>query len=83
MREEFDFPNLSCNQLAKALETTANRINELVVSRRGMKADTPLRLEKDGIGAARLWMSLQMNWELQTAKKKASEAIAMIKRCVA
>ena len=47
LREEFMQPlGLSSNALARALEVTPARINEIVRERRGISADTALQLAR-------------------------------------
>ena len=47
LREEFLVPlNMSANQLAEAIGVPANRISDIARERRGVSADTALRLGK-------------------------------------
>jgi addiction module HigA family antidote len=56
---------LSQNKLALALRVPVRRINEIVRSRRGISADTALRLSRYFGTTARFWMNLQTAYELQ------------------
>jgi addiction module HigA family antidote len=47
------------------------RINDLVLERRAMTADTALRLSKYFGNSAQFWMNLQMEYELDIAAAKA------------
>ena len=50
IREDILKPlGMSVNQLAKALGTTAARLNDIVRGRRGITADTALRLARGGL----------------------------------
>ena len=55
---------LSSAALAKALGVTPARINEIVRKRRGINAETALRLAKYFKTDAETWMNLQDRYEL-------------------
>ena len=80
LREDFMEPyQLSANSLAKALGIPQNRVSDIVRGRRGITADTALRLERAfGVSAA-FWLNLQAQYELEVAKQKAG---AVIKKTV-
>jgi addiction module HigA family antidote len=59
---------MSVNQLAKALGITAARLNEIVRGRRGITADTALRLARYLGTSAEIWMRLQLEYDLRTAR---------------
>ena len=44
-----------------------NRLNELVLGKRGITADTALRLGRFLKTSPQLWMRLQADWDLQQA----------------
>ena len=59
--EEFLKPKgISQNQLALAIHVPARRINEIVLGKRGVTADTALRLGRYFKMSARFWLGLQM-----------------------
>ena len=60
---------LSATALAKALGVTPARINEIVRRRRGITAETALRLARYFNTDARSWMNLQHRYELETAAR--------------
>lgn len=61
-REEFMVPlGLSSNALARALNVTPARINEIVRERRGISADTALRLARFFNTSHHFWLNLQTN----------------------
>jgi addiction module HigA family antidote len=63
--EEFLKPmNLSQNQLALSIGVPARRINEIVLGKRGVSADTALRLAKYFDMSPQFWLGLQMDYEL-------------------
>lgn len=59
---------LSANALAKALRVPAPRINDIVRERRGISADTAMRLARYFGGDARSWLNLQVAWDLRVAE---------------
>ena len=70
LREDLLKPlKLSVNQLAKALCVDAPRINEIVRGRRGITADTALRLGRYFGTTPEFWMNLQKNYELRLARQ--------------
>lgn len=67
--EEFLKPmNLSQNRLALRIGVPPRRINEIVLRKRGITADTALRLAKYFNMSAQFWMGLQMDYELDVAE---------------
>lgn len=80
LREEFLKPlRLSQNKLAMDLHVPARRINEIVLGRRGITADTALRFARYFKMSPQFWLGLQMDFELDLAKdaneKKIEEEI--------
>ena len=75
-REDFMEPlNLSANGLSEALGVPQNRISDIVRGRRGVTADTALRLERAfGVSAA-FWLNLQSHYELEVARRDAGKTI--------
>ena len=70
LREEFMRPlGLSSNALAGALHVTAARINEIVNEKRGITADTALRLARYFGTDAQSWVNLQNHYELECATR--------------
>ena len=69
LREDFLIPlGLSANRLALELRVPSSRIADLVHERRAMTADTALRLSRYFGMSADFWMTLQTNFDLQTAR---------------
>ena len=68
---------MSVNHLAKALAVDAARLNEIVRGRRGITADTALRLARYLGTSAEFWIGLQMHYDLRVAER---EKLARIKR---
>ncbi len=76
LREDYLVPlNLSANALAKALNVPAPRINDVVRERRGVTADTAMRLARYFGGDARSWLNLQAAYDLRLAERANSKRI--------
>ena len=81
LREEFLLPlNLSANALAIALGVPAPRINDVARERRGITADTALRLARYFGTSAEFWMGLQADHDLRHAELATNDALARIRR---
>ena len=80
LREEFMKPmGLSSNALARALEVTPARINDVVRGQRSISADTALRLARFFGTSAEVWLNLQLQFDVQTAEDAAGAAIRRIR----
>lgn len=76
LREDFLEPlGMSANALAQALHVTPTRINDIVRERRGISADTALRLARYFGGDAQSWLNLQSTFDLRTAEQSAGATI--------
>jgi len=77
LREDFLKPlGMSANALAKALNVPAPRINDIVRERRGVSADTAMRLARYFGGDARSWLNLQTAYDLRSAEITNAKRIA-------
>jgi addiction module HigA family antidote len=76
LREDFMKPlGLSSNALAMELRVPVTRISEIVRERRGITADTALRLARYFNMSAEFWMRLQMDYDLECAADAEETAI--------
>src|ERR1035438_4265658 len=76
LREEFMKPlGLSSNALAMELRVPVTRISEIVRERRGITADTALRLARYFNMSPEFWMRLQMDYDLESAVDAEETAI--------
>ena len=67
--EEFIKPmNLSQNRLAIDIGVDARRINEIVLGKRAITADTALRLSRFFGNSPQFWMGLQTQYDLDIAE---------------
>ena len=58
---------LSQNALAREIGVPPRRINEIILGKRGITADTALRLAKHFGNPPRFWMELQADFDLEEA----------------
>lgn len=74
--EEFLKPlNMSQNRLALDIRVPPRRINEIVLGKRGITADTALRLACYFGNSSRFWMGLQMDYDLDIAEDEIGEMV--------
>ena len=70
LKEEYLKPlGMTPNALAKALRVPAPRINDVVLERRGITADTAMRLARYFGGDAQSWLNLQSIYDLRVVEK--------------
>ena len=73
--EEFLRPlDLGQMEAARRLGISLNRLNEIVLGKRGITADTALRLARLLKTSPQFWMRLQADWDLNQALAKAAKA---------
>jgi addiction module HigA family antidote len=76
LREEFMVPlALSANRLAIELRVPVTRVSEIANERRGISADTALRLERYFGMSAEFWLGLQKDFDLHTARQMEGKKI--------
>jgi len=66
------------NKLAVSIGVPPRRINEIVHGKRGITADTALRLGKLFGTTAQFWLNLQTLYDLDLAEDRAAEQIDAI-----
>ena len=59
-------------EAARRLGISLNRLNEIVLGKRGISADTALRLGRMLKTSPQFWMRLQADWDLQQAIQRAA-----------
>ena len=62
-------------RLAKDICIPPRRINEIVLGKRGISADTALRLARYFSTSADVWMNLQNRYEVEMARMANGDAI--------
>ena len=79
LREEFLLPmGLSANALAIAVQVPAPRINDVAREKRGVSADTALRLARYLGTSAEFWMGLQADYDLKMSARELKLALKRI-----
>jgi addiction module HigA family antidote len=82
--EEFLIPmGVSQNALARAVGVPPRRINEIVLGKRGITADTALRLSRAFGTSEGFWMGLQADYDLEEARKLIDAALQQVERLAA
>ena len=72
LKEDYLLPlGMSVNRLAEALGIGASRLNEIVRGKRGITADTALRLARYFGTSPEFWLNLQSLYDLRMAEQKA------------
>ncbi|MBA1241918.1 MULTISPECIES: HigA family addiction module antitoxin [Pseudomonas] len=76
LREEFMVPmGLSASALARALGVSAPTVNDIARERRGISADTALRLSRCLGTTPEFWVNLQASYDLRVAEIESGEMI--------
>ncbi|MGB9072810.1 MAG: HigA family addiction module antitoxin [Terriglobales bacterium] len=79
LREEFLKPmGLSVYELAKRLRVPAPRMNDIVLERRGISADTAVRLSRFFGTTEQFWLNLQGAYEISRVKAEHATEIELI-----
>ena len=82
--EEFLNPmGISQNALARAIGVPPRRINEIVLGKRGITADTALRLSRAFGTSEGFWMGLQADYDLEEARKLIDGALKNMEKLAA
>jgi len=78
--EEFLKPmDVSQNALARAIGVPPRRINEIVLGKRSISADTALRLARAFGTSEQFWMGLQSDYDLEEARKVAAAELRKLR----
>ena len=76
LEEEFMRPlGLSANALARRIDVPVTRISEIVRGKRGITADTALRLARLFGTSSELWLGLQSEYDLRVARQESGSSI--------
>jgi len=79
LREEFLKPmGLTPCGLSKHIQVPAPRVNDIVLERRGISADTAVRFAKFFGTSEQFWMNLQATYEIRLARRKLARALRRI-----
>lgn len=69
LKRELAARNLSANKLALAIRVPSGRITQILNEKRGITAETALRLSRYFGNSARFWVNLQSRYELALAER--------------
>jgi addiction module HigA family antidote len=79
--EEFLEPmGISQNKLARDIDVPPRRINEIVLGKRSVSADTDLRLSRALGTSEGFWLGLQSDYHLEERHKKIDDSLNNIHR---
>ena len=77
--EEFMKPQgIGQADAARRLGISLNRLNEIILGKRGVSADTAIRLAQLLKTSPQFWMRLQADWDLHVAMERASQGIVRL-----
>jgi len=80
MAEFLEPLGLSQNALARAAGVPPRRINEIVLGKRGITADTALRLAAALGTSERFWLGLQAEYDLEEARRSLGRTLSQVRR---
>lgn len=84
LKREMTARNLSANKLALALRVPSGRITQILNGKRGISAETALRLARYFNNSAQFWMNLQSRYDLVTVEQNiGAKVIAEVEQAVA
>lgn len=69
---------ISQNRLARDVSVPPRRINEIVLGKRSVTADTALRLARYFGSSEKFWLGLQDDYDLELAKEKMGSSLQKI-----
>ena len=84
LSEEFLVPlGISQNALARAIGVPPRRVNEIVLGKRNITADTAVRLARALGTSEGFWMGLQADYDLEEARAELADRLPEIERLAA
>ncbi len=79
LREEFLKPmGITAYEVAKRIHVSAPRINDIVLEKRGITADTAVRLSRLFTTTEQFWLNLQDAYEISRVKAERTEELEKI-----
>jgi antitoxin HigA-1 len=75
-KRELEAPGLSVNRLALDLGVPSGRITDILNGRRGITADTAVRLGRYFGNRAQFWLDLQSQYDIALVERERGEEIA-------
>ena len=84
LKREMSSRNLSANKLALALRVPSGRITQILNGKRGISAETALRLARYFGNSAQFWINLQSRYDLAVVEQNIGEQVnAEVKQATA
>lgn len=83
LKEFLEPMGISQSALARATGVPPRRINEVVLGKRGISADTAIRLARAFGVSERVWLGLQADYDLEEARHALGDAGLEIRRIAA
>ncbi len=74
---------LTAYKLSQSIGVQQTRISEIIAGKRGITADTALRLARYFGNSAQFWMNLQVQYDLRLAQAKYADVYAQIESVLA
>jgi len=76
LREDVIVPlGIDVTEAARRLSMSRPALSRVLNGRAGISPDLAVRLERAGVGTARVWMQLQANYELSLAMARKQPAV--------
>ena len=75
LKREMKARNLSANKLSLALRVPSGRVTQILNGKRGITAETALRLSWYFRNSPQFWMNLQSRFEIATAEQTVGSKI--------
>jgi len=75
LKRELSSRNFSANKLALALRVPSGRVTQIINGKRGISAETALRLSIFFGNSPQFWMNLQTRYELTLIEKEIGDKI--------
>jgi antitoxin HigA-1 len=75
LKEFLEPMEISQNRLAREISVPPRRINEIVLGKRAITSDTALRLARYFGTSERFWLGLQVDFDLEEARRALSDRL--------
>ena len=75
LKREMEARDLSVNRLSLELRVPSGRITQIVNGKRGISAETALRLSRYFGNSAQFWMNLQSKYDLAAVEQKIGKKV--------